>query len=333
MLHRLLNPVFGKVAGYRTAAKIRSGAPRLESGKDNGPIVERWMHAVSHVYDVPSSPDMDCRITGRIALPGVVMEVHHYRFRGPQGGVFSSPRSFLDLAISSRPGQPRGSFGYKGMDGLYGLGDVLFIPAGNSLSTEWGEGEQVSICCAFDDWGALADDFDLTEEALQASLDVRSMAVRESLMRIAGEIEQPGFCSEMLIQAIWMQTSVELQRYLRRSPDGSRGANGLTRLQLQRIDDRIAQPGKPPLVGELASECGLSSRHFFRQFKIATGQTLTAYVAIRKIDRAKQILRMGGTPIKVIAWECGFDSAAAFSAAFRKAVGLTPKEYRQSLVH
>jgi AraC family transcriptional regulator len=108
---------------------------------------------------------------------------------------------------------------------------------------------------------------------------------------------------------------------------------GLSRAQLKRIDECVQQPGKPPAVAALAAECGLSTRHFFRLFKAATGRTLTAYVTDRKIERARQLLRPGGPPIKVIAWECGFQSAAAFSAAFRKAEGLTPRQFREALAH
>ncbi|MCB4858890.1 helix-turn-helix transcriptional regulator (plasmid) [Sphingobium sp. SJ10-10] len=292
------------------------------------------MNAVSQVYDLPVTPAMECTVRGRIALPGVVMELHHYRFRGQQGGIFSSPRSFLDLALSPRPGRPCGGYGGIGEGRASALGDVLFVPARSELHTEWGEGEQTSICCGFDGMGFDHDEPDLSNDALQASLDVRSPAVREALRRIAGEIAQPGFCSEMLTQAIWLQAAIELQRYLRVSGgDTEIRGSGMSRAQLQRIGDRIEQPGKPPSVAELAAECGLSTRHFFRQFKAATGQTLTRYVADRKIDRAKQLLRQAGPAIKVIAWDCGFDSAAAFSAAFRKATGLTPRQFREGMMH
>ncbi|RYM12013.1 helix-turn-helix transcriptional regulator [Sphingobium cupriresistens] len=287
------------------------------------------MDAVSQVYDLPVTPAMDCTVKGRIALPGVVMELHHYRFRGVQGGVFSSPRSFLDLALSPRPGQPCG--GYHGPTSA--LGDIIFIPAGNPLHTAWGEGEQMSICCGFDGTAFDGDALHLSDDALQASLNVRSPVVRDALRRIAGEIAEPGFCSEMLTQAIWMQASIDLQRYLRQSAEDGGTQGGLSRGQIRRIADRIEQPGKAPAVAELAAECGLSTRHFFRQFRAATGQTLTRYVTDRKIERARQLLRQDSAAIKVVAWECGFDSAAAFSAAFRKATGLTPRQFRESMLH
>jgi AraC family transcriptional regulator len=292
------------------------------------------MNAVSQVYELPVTSSMQCTIGGRIALPGVVMELHHYRFLGEQGGVFSSQRSFLDLALSPRPGRPRG--GYDGIagNGASAVGELLFVPAGSALHTSWGEGEQTSICCAFDGPGFDHDQLDLSLDALQAALDIRSLAVRDALRRIADEIARPGFCSEMLVQAIWIQAAIELQRYLR-IPEGGgeeRGG-GLSRAQLQLIADRIEQPGKSPSVAALAAECGLSTRHFFRQFKAATGQTLTSYVTDRRIDRARSRLRQAGCAIKVVAWECGFDNAAAFSAAFRKATGLTPRQYREAAIH
>lgn len=292
------------------------------------------MNAVSQVFDMPVTPAMECTVKGRIALPGVVMELHHYRFRGPQGGIFSSPRSFLDLALSPRPGRPHGGYGGI-MDGEAGaLGDVLFVPAGSELHTEWGEGEQTSICCGFDMNRFNHDESGLSGEVLKASLDVRSPAVRDALRRIAHEIIEPGFCSELLAQAVWVQAAIELQRYLRLSAgDTDARKNGLSRLQLHKISELIDVPGKPPSVAQLAAECGLSARHFFRQFKAATGQTLTSYVTERKIDRAKQLLRQAGPVIKVIAWDCGFDSAAAFSAAFRKATGFTPRQFREAMIH
>jgi AraC family transcriptional regulator len=39
-----------------------------------------------------------------------------------------------------------------------------------------------------------------------------------------------------------------------------------------------------------------------------------------------------GALIKIIAGNCGFQSVAAFSAAFRKAIGLSPRGFRQEML-
>lgn len=284
------------------------------------------MSPASQVYDMSSTATaLQCTVRGRITLPGVVMELHDYHFTGRQSGVLSPSRNFLDLALSPRPRNAWGEYdGYQGR----GLGEIFFVPAGNSLNTQWGEGEQMSICCGFDAL-ELGGGTAISEAALQSALDVRSSVLHDALRRISEEMVHPGFCSELLVEAIWGQAAIELQRYLRRSDaHADVGSATLTRRQLQDVIERIEQPGKPPRVTEMAAACGLSTRHFFRQFQIATGQTPASFVAERKIELAKTRLRQARTAVKVIAWECGFDSAAAFSASFRRVTGVTPRQFR-----
>jgi AraC family transcriptional regulator len=284
------------------------------------------MSGISEVYELPDNAALQCRVTGRMALPQATIEIHQYRFRGPQEGLFRSSRSFLDLALSPRPGLPRGAYAGAGQRPL---GDIIFIPAGQGLETEWGEGEQRSVCCGFDE---LVDPV-LEAGALEATLDVRSAYVREALVRLAREVENPGFCSEMLAQAIWTETVIELSRYLRQCGDPEPRAHGLTVAQLRQIEELIERPGKLPSVTELAALCDVSTRHFFRMFRATTGTTLASYAAERRMERARQLLAMPRPPVKEIAWRCGFDTPAAFSAAFRKAIGVTPKQYRQTMLH
>lgn len=291
------------------------------------------MSRISEVYDVPETPAMHCHVTGRLALPQATVEIHHYQFRGPQGGVFRSGKCFLDLALSPRPGVARGTYAALPGTNLKPLGDMIFVPAGQDLETEWGEGEQMSVCCGFDgiDDGE-GGTFDA--QALEASLDVRNAYVREALVRLAREIDNPGFCSELLSQAIWTEMVIELTRYLHKPRDPATASQiRLTTAQLRRIEELIEQPGKLPTIADLAALCGVSTRHFFRMFRASTGRTLADYASEKRIDRAKQLLSASRPAVKEIAWRCGFETPAAFSAAFRKSVGVTPKQFRQSLLH
>lgn len=288
---------------------------------------------VSAVYDVPSNSGMDCRVAGRIVLPRATVEVHHYRFIGPQGGVFRSGRGFLDLALSRRPGAPQGHYTASPGKGSLPMGDIICIPAGQDLETRWGEGEQMSICCGFDALVGGEDDMFANCHTLDVSLDVRSPHVRDALVRLAREIAHPDFGSALLAEALLAQVGVELYRYFKRSGGQNGGGESLSRLSaahMRRIDEAIEQPGKLPGVAELAQVCDVSTRHFFRLFRTSTGQTLAAYAAERRLARAKALLVQARPPIKEIAWRCGFETPAAFSAAFRKATGVTPKAYRQT---
>ncbi len=291
------------------------------------------MVSISAVFDVPDVRGMDCHVAGRMVLPRATVELHHYRFTGPQSGTFRSGRGFLDLALSRRPGAPLGHYTTLPRSAPIPMGDIIYIPAGQDLETRWGEGEQRSICCGFE--GLAGGEFDLIADcdALEASLDVRSPHVRDAMLRLAREIECPDFGSSLLAEALMTEVGVQLYRYFRRPAADRAGASRLDPAQLRKIEEAIEQPGRLPSVAELAALCDMSTRHFFRVFRVSTGQTLAAYAADRRIARAKSLLVQPRPPIKEIAWRCGFETPAAFSAAFRKAVGTTPKAFRQTIRH
>ena len=52
------------------------------------------------------------------------------------------------------------------------------------------------------------------------------------------------------------------------------------------------------------------------------------YIIKAKIDTAKNILRYSDFSILDISISLGYSSQSAFTAAFRKLVGMTPKKYR-----
>ncbi len=278
-------------------------------------------------------PDaFEYRVRGRLALPQATVELHDYRFGRPQQALFTQPHGFLDLAVSHRPGKARGCYVGGAAAVARPLGDLIFIPAGHSLRSEWGAGAQSSICCRFADGVDIRDGW--TAGELDASLDIRSPFVRDAMMRLAREIESPDFASELMAEALCLQLGIELGRYFRASrSDAAEPAGGLTAAQLRHIEERLDGPGRAVGVAELALECGLSTRHFFRLFRATTGTTLTVFAAGRRLARARAMLAAPRPPIKSIAWACGFETAAAFSAAFRRATGASPSDYRRRMLH
>ena len=65
-------------------------------------------------------------------------------------------------------------------------------------------------------------------------------------------------------------------------------------------------------------------------FKSMYGVSIGAWVTACRMDKAAQLLRQGrsGGSIAEIAAQVGYDSASKFAAAFKKATGRTPVEYR-----
>jgi AraC family transcriptional regulator len=81
-------------------------------------------------------------------------------------------------------------------------------------------------------------------------------------------------------------------------------------------------------VRQLADAVGLSSFHFCRSFKAASGQSPHAYVTRLRMEEALRLLRSTSRPVFDIALDTGYSTAAHFSQAFRRHWGVTPREAR-----
>ena len=78
---------------------------------------------------------------------------------------------------------------------------------------------------------------------------------------------------------------------------------------------------------DYASMCHMSKYHFLRIFKAVTGTTPLEYRSRIRIDHAKELLKNGNFSVSEISENLGYSSLAYFSAAFKKATGLSPTEY------
>ncbi len=56
---------------------------------------------------------------------------------------------------------------------------------------------------------------------------------------------------------------------------------------------------------------------------------LSDHAATIRLERAQDMIRAGALPMNRISRILGFATASAFSAAFRRATGLTPRQFRQ----
>ncbi len=85
---------------------------------------------------------------------------------------------------------------------------------------------------------------------------------------------------------------------------------------------------EPISVDGLASDLGISTRHFIRRFKAATGDSPLLYLQRIRIEAAKAKLEKTRESIDEITLKVGYENANSFRKLFRKNTGLSPKEYR-----
>lgn len=77
----------------------------------------------------------------------------------------------------------------------------------------------------------------------------------------------------------------------------------------------------------LASNFQISSYYMSRIVKLATNLTFSEYVTQVRVEKSKELLKIGNVSIKEIAFHVGFSSQHYFSRIFKKYTGMTPTEY------
>ncbi len=112
---------------------------------------------------------------------------------------------------------------------------------------------------------------------------------------------------------------------------GRREPSALPRHLLDRVLGRMYDLRANLDLKTLAEDTGYSRGHFHRMFYAATGKTPHRYVLQLRLGRAQELLRQRQTALIDIAAECGFSSHAHMSRIFRQLLGISPREYRNSL--
>lgn len=87
----------------------------------------------------------------------------------------------------------------------------------------------------------------------------------------------------------------------------------------------------PWTVEQLAVESSMSRSSFFEHFARVVGIPPIEYLLNWRMAMAKSMLRESGLGVAEVADRVGYASASAFSTAFRRHVGLAPRDYADGL--
>jgi AraC-like DNA-binding protein len=92
------------------------------------------------------------------------------------------------------------------------------------------------------------------------------------------------------------------------------------------IEQHFHEPGLS--LQEVAEYVHLSANHFSSIFSSAAGETFKEYVTRLRIERAKELLRGTEQSAADICYAVGYSDPHYFSAAFKKATGMSPRQFR-----
>ena len=83
---------------------------------------------------------------------------------------------------------------------------------------------------------------------------------------------------------------------------------------------------------EIADWAGVSDSYLSRAFTKCIGENFNHYLRRYRVERAKELLRLSELKIYEVARQVGFWNVRYFSRVFYEFAGVTPANYRQSLV-
>ncbi|MDY8091431.1 AraC family transcriptional regulator [Paenibacillus polymyxa] len=150
-------------------------------------------------------------------------------------------------------------------------------------------------------------------------------ALKSLVLELDQRKEQPGAMAEMLFMQL-------LVRIARLREEAERSNTQQTDMYIKRcIEFLHLNYDREIVVKDMAAAVNLHPGYLHRIFKKHTGLTLTAYLTMLRMDKARMLLQQTDIPIQEIADYVGVASRQYFHMLFKKHTGQTPVEYRSAV--
>jgi AraC-like DNA-binding protein len=164
-------------------------------------------------------------------------------------------------------------------------------------------------------------------------IEADKAALRWSVERMTQELREPQPGGFLVVQHLAQMLLVQALRVcLAEGPKG--GVGWLFALADKHMGAAITAMHENPAhrwtLQELAGRAGMSRSTFALRFKDAVGAAPLEYLTRWRMLRAGDQLASSNDPIGVVALSAGYESESAFSTAFKRVMGCSPRQYGRS---
>ena len=175
----------------------------------------------------------------------------------------------------------------------------------------------------------------LPELILVKADQAQTLALHATLQLLASEMAEPAPGSEVMVNRLADILFIQCVRaHIASSSEGCK--SGWLRAI---FDPRIGAAFKAMhervehlwTVEALAAAAGMSRSAFALRFKELLGETPLEYLTNWRMYKATGLLQKDDRKLFEVAKSVGYDSDAAFSKAFKRVLGMAPKEYRRTV--
>ena len=216
-------------------------------------------------------------------------------------------------------------------------GDFAMIPAGTLHKTDFtSHGQNTKYVVSFSVNTARQIDAFLETDAgtgiragkIKAPVQ-RQEAILLLVNRMLYEFENQPLMGKSLCRALLAELLISLQRY-RAGEKENDGNEDSAYGRMREVAAYLCEHAREPVtLTEVAAHFAVSPSHLSRVFHQETGFGIKEYLIHYRIRQACELLLNSGLSITQIADQCGFSDSNYFGDAFKKATGLSPREYRK----
>jgi AraC family transcriptional regulator len=269
-------------------------------------------------------------VMASLTIPDAHIELRRYDLPSPNEMVERDDAPIFSLSLPRAEGM-NGKIAFEGGEkGGHRVGRMMFRPAGVGMhsSGDGGVMEIMTVRMDPDRFRAITGLEQWDPISLQRCAMITSSTMFALAERLRGEITAPGQGSDVAAEALVRLLMVDIGRQMRMPARRAGSRGGLAPWQLARIEDALRGAETHwPTTAELAGLCGVSRSHLSRSFMEATGKVLADHAAAVRLERAQDMLRGGSMAMNEIAARLGYATPSAFSAAFRRMTGRTPRHF------
>jgi AraC family transcriptional regulator len=209
---------------------------------------------------------------------------------------------------------------------------LTFVPAGHEYQERHEPRVLTRIIYFYFDPGTVPTHEQMGQAQLAPRLYFEDGTLWDTAIKLATLVESAGADNRLYLQALGVVLTHELARLDPATPRVQQRTRGGLAAWQQRIvtayvEEHLAEQISLATLAQLAR---LSPFYFCRAFKQSLGIPPHRYHTSRRIERAKVLLARPGASVTEVGMEIGFSETSSFTAAFRKATGLTPRSFQRS---
>ncbi|RKL65426.1 DNA-binding response regulator [Salipaludibacillus neizhouensis] len=176
--------------------------------------------------------------------------------------------------------------------------------------------------------------FQLIHQASESKVEMIKKAMENFFIILTRSMKEFGFDEDVQMSFDTLETSMQIKERAKTHLSviierlGEWRTSGVESLLLQAKEYIDNNYHKTVMLEEVAETIGLSSYYLSKLFKDKFQVTFIDYLTNTRIQKAKDLLLDGKTPLKEIAMNIGYKDPNYFSRVFKKEMGLSPREYR-----